>query len=48
MNNTIVRKNLLFQQAQEKLNEIFAKNESCIATLPFPDVVGYNKFVNLF
>ena len=47
-NNTNIRKDLLHQQAQKELNEIIAQKESRIATHPIPDIVGYDKYVDLF
>ena len=38
----------LLKQFQEELNDLFCAKESWVATLPFPDVVGYNNDVDLF
>ena len=36
------------EQFQEELNDLFRAKESWVATLPFPDVVGYENDVDLF
>ena len=38
----------LLEQFQEELNVLFRSKESWVATLPFPDVVGYDNDVDLF
>lgn len=38
----------LLKQLKEELNALFRAKESWVATLPFPNVVGYDNDVDLF